>query len=61
METDPVAAEVCRERSKAVCLAGRICDIQPDRELQGDPDGVAGIIVALLGCDRLMRQVPVGR
>ena len=33
METDPVAAEICRERSKAVRLAGRICDIQPNREL----------------------------
>ena len=61
METDPVAAEVCRERSKAVCFAGRICDIQPDRELQGDPDSFAGIVVALFGCDRLIREIQRGR
>ena len=49
MEADPVTAEVRCQRSKAVCPAGLVYDIEPDSKLHGDPDGFTEVVATLLG------------
>jgi len=47
VKTDAVSAEVAGDRFEAVTSAGRVCDIEPDRELQRYSYGLALVEVLL--------------
>jgi len=48
VETGTVSAEVAGSCFEAVTSSGRICDIEPDRELQGHAYGLTRIVILSL-------------